>query len=45
MNVKTQPRPVVAKYATKKSSYAARLETLRRKEVRKFKTADYRKTH
>ena len=36
MHTKTENRPA-KKYATKKSTYAAKLETIRRKEVRKLK--------
>lgn len=40
---KTNHRPEQTKYATHKSSYQAKLETLRRKEVRKIKTSDFGK--
>ena len=36
MNTQTENSPA-KKYATKKSTYAAKLETIRRKEVRKMK--------
>ena len=38
MHTKTENRPAHAKrYETKKSTYAAKLETIRRKEIRKLK--------
>lgn len=45
MNVKTRTRPVAAKHTTMKSTYQAKLETLRRKEVRKMKSGHYGKAN